>query len=367
MIIGVPKEIKTRETRVSITPNGVKELVNNGHKVLVEENAGLHSGFTNKEYMDAGASIESDAGRIWKTAEIIVKVKEPLENEFRHLRSGLTLFTYLHLASVPALTKALCETKVTAIGYETVETNDGQLPLLRPMSEVAGRVATQVGTYLLHANHGGKGLLLGGVTGTRRGLVVVIGGGHVGLNAAEVAAGLRAETVLLDIDDAKIAYIEETYGTKIKAIKSTPQTVAEWSSKADLLIGAVLIVGDRAPHVVTKDMVKNMKPGSVIVDVSIDQGGCIETSKPTTHEKPTYIEHNIIHYCVPNMPALTPITSTEALTSATFPYVLKLANEGVQNALDSDPVLARGLQIKDGKITHPVIAKLFPKYASKSI
>lgn len=363
MIIGVPKEIKTKETRVSITPAGVKQLTSKGHKVLVEDNAGVNSSFTNKEYMDAGATIEGDAGKIWKTADMIVKVKEPLDSEFRHLRSGLTLFTYLHLASVPALTKALCETKVTAIGYETVATDDGQLPLLRPMSEVAGRVATQVGTYLLHANHGGKGLLLGGVTGTRRGTVVVIGGGYVGLNAAEVAAGLRSETILLDIDDAKIAYIEDTYGGKIKPVKSTPQSVAEWVSKADLLVGAVLVAGDRAPHVVTKDMVKTMKPGSVIVDVSIDQGGCIETSKPTSHEKPTYVEYNVIHYCVPNMPALTPVTSTEALTSATFPYVSKLANEGVQNALDSDPILAKGLQVKDGKVVHPVVAKLFPNYA----
>jgi alanine dehydrogenase len=361
MIIGVPKEIKTKETRVAVTPAGVKELTAKGHKVYVEENAGILSGFTNQDYANAGATLERDASKIWKTAEMIVKVKEPLESEYPYLRNGLTLFTYLHLASVPQLVAALCETKTTAIGYETVQGGDGNLPLLRPMSEVAGRVATQIGTYLLHKNHGGKGLLLGGVTGTRRGTVVVIGGGHVGLNAAEVAAGLRAETVILDIDDRKIAFIEETYRGRITPVKSTPQSIEEWVKKADLLVGAVLVMGDRAPHVVSKELVKKMQPGSVIVDVSIDQGGCIETSRPTSHEVPTYTEYNVIHYCVPNMPALTPVTSTEALTAATFPYVAKLANEGVDKALTSDPVLGRGLQIKNGKVTHPVIAKLFPK------
>ncbi len=361
MIIGVPKEIKTKETRIAVTPKGVKELTSKGHKVLVEENGGLLSGFSNQDYTNAGATLERDAAKLWKAAEMIVKVKEPLESEYPYLRNGLTLFTYLHLASVPPLASALCETKTTAIGYETVQTDDGNLPLLRPMSEVAGRVATQIGTYLLHKNHGGKGLLLGGVTGTRRGTVVVIGGGYVGLNAAEVGAGLRAETVILDIDDQKIAFIEETYRGRINAVKSTPQTVEEWVKKADLLVGAVLVMGDRAPHVVSKELVKKMQPGSVIVDVSIDQGGCIETSRPTSHEVPTYIEHNVTHYCVPNMPALTPVTSTEALTAATFPYVAKLANDGVDKALTNDKVLAKGLQVKNGKVVHPVIAKLFPK------
>jgi len=361
MIIGVPKEIKTKETRVAITPSGVRDLVAKGHKVYVEENAGVLSGFPNQLYKEAGAQLERDAGKIWKTAEMIVKVKEPLESEYHYLRSGLTLFTYLHLASVPPLASALCETKTTAIGYETVATDDGNLPLLRPMSEVAGRIATQIGTYLLHRNHGGKGLLLGGVTGTRRGTVVVIGGGYVGLNAAEVARGLRAETVVLDVDDRKIVFIEESYGGRINAVKSTPQSVAEWVRKADLLIGAVLVTGDRAPHVVTSENVKTMTPGSVIVDVSIDQGGCIETSRPTSHEEPTYVEHHIIHYCVPNMPALTPVTSTEALTSATFPFVIRLANDGVDKTLAADQILSRGLQVKNGKIVHPVVAKLFPK------
>jgi alanine dehydrogenase len=361
MIIGVPKEIKTKETRIAVTPKGVKELTSKGHKVFVEENGGILSGFSNQDYTSAGATLERDASKIWKTADMIVKVKEPLESEFPYLRPGLNLFTYLHLASVPPLTSALCESKMTAIGYETVQTDDGNLPLLRPMSEVAGRVATQIGTYLLHKNHGGKGLLLGGVSGTRRGTVVIIGGGYVGLNAAEVAAGLRAETIILDIDDQKIAMIEETYRGRIRPIKSTPESVEEWVKKADLLVGAVLVMGDRAPHVVSREQVKKMQPGSVIVDVSIDQGGCIETSRPTSHEVPTYVENNVIHYCVPNMPALTPITSTEALTAATFPFVAKLANDGIDKALANDKVLAKGLQIRNGKVVHPVIAKLFPK------
>lgn len=363
MIIGVPKEIKTKETRVAITPNGVKQLKSNGHTVLVETNAGILSGFADEEYSAAGGAIERNAANIWNSAQVIVKVKEPLEVEYKYFRPGLNIFTYLHLAGVPKLAKTLCETKVTSIGYETVETDDGHLPLLRPMSEVAGRAATQIGAYLLHKNHGGKGLLLGGVTGTRRGTVVVIGAGYVGLNSAEVAAGLRAETIILEISDEKIVFIEEKYGGKITPVKSTKESIAHWTAKADLLVGAVLVAGDRAPHVVSEDMVKHMQPGSVIVDVAIDQGGCIETIHPTSHDDPTYVKHNVIHYAVPNMPALTPHTSTEALTQATFPYVLKLANEGVEKALADDHVLAKGLQTKDGKVCLPVLKKLFPNLA----
>lgn len=363
MIVGVPKEIKTKETRVAVTPTGVKQLSAKGHTVYVEKNAGVLSGFGDEQYAAAGAKIESSAEKIWKTAETIIKVKEPLDSEYKYFRPGLNIFTYFHLASVPELAKALCESKVTAIAYETVESQDGQLPLLRPMSEVAGRVATQIGTYLLHKNHGGKGLLLGGVTGTRRGTVVVIGGGHVGLNAAEVAAGLRAETIILEISDDKIAMINSTYSGKIRAVKSTKESIPEWVSRADLLIGAVLVTGDRAPHVVSEAMVKNMQPGSVIVDVAIDQGGCIETIRATSHDNPTYVKHDIIHYAVPNMPALTPHTSTEALTSATLPYVLKLVIQGVDKALASDPLFEKGLQTKDGKVVLPVLKKLFPKLA----
>ncbi|MBT3182853.1 MAG: alanine dehydrogenase [Deltaproteobacteria bacterium] len=363
MIIGVPKEIKTQESRVSVRPDGVKQLVAAGHRVLVEHNAGIKSGFTNEDYISAGGTLENSAETIWNDSNMIIKVKEPLESEYKYFRSDLNLFTYLHLASVPQLAKALCETNVTSIGYETVETDDHQLPLLIPMSEVAGRVGTQVGTYLLHKNHGGKGLLLGGVTGTRPGTVVVIGGGHVGLNSAEVAAGLRADTIVLDISDDKLNYIEKKYKGAIKPVKSTPESISEWVSKADLLVGAVLVAGDRAPHVVKEEHVKAMQWGSVIVDVAIDQGGCIETIRATSHDEPTYVMHNVIHYAVPNMPALTPYTSTEALTSATFPYALKLANEGIEAALTRDPVLAKGLQTKNGKVTLPVLQKLFPNLA----
>jgi alanine dehydrogenase len=361
MIIGVPKEIKTKETRVAITPDGVKQLTDAGHTVYVETNAGKLSGFNNEAFTAAGATIEGDAATVWKTAEMIVKVKEPLDSEYVFFRPDLNIFTYLHLASVPPLAKALCESGVTAIGYETVEAEDKSLPLLRPMSEVAGRVGAQVGTYLLHANHGGKGLLLGGVTGTRPGTAVVIGGGYVGLNAAEVAMGQRAETVVLDISDEKLAWIEKEYKGKMRPVKSTPESIAEWTAKADLLVGAVLVAGDRAPKLVTEEMVKTMKPGSVIVDVAIDQGGCVETIRGTSHTEPTYVMHDVIHYAVPNMPALVPHTSTEALTAATLPYVLNLANKGIEGALEEDKVLRKGLQTKGGKVTLPVLANLFPE------
>lgn len=363
MIIGVPKEIKTQETRVAVTPSGVKKLTSRGHTVYIEKDAGILSGHTDEAYRAKGAKIWPSAEKVWKESQLIVKVKEPLDSEYCYFRSDLNIFTYLHLASVPPLAKALCKSQVTAIGYETVETDDGQLPLLRPMSEVAGRVATQIGTYLLHKNHGGKGLLLGGVTGTRRGTVVVIGGGHVGLNAAEVAMGLRADTVVLEINDGKIAFIEKEYQGKIKAIKSTKESAKEWVGKADLLVGAVLVAGDRAPHVVSEAMVKCMQPGSVIVDVAIDQGGCIETIRPTSHDDPTYIKYGVIHYAVPNMPAITPHTSTEALTTATLPFVLKLADMGVEKVLMSDHILAKGLQTRNGKVTLPVLKKLFPDLA----
>ncbi len=363
MIIGVPKEIKTKETRVAVTPDGAKRFIAEGHTVLVEENAGLLSGFPNEAYTAAGATLVPTGAEVWKQAEMIVKVKEPLESEYQYFRPGLTLYTYLHLASVSALAKALCEAQVESIGYETVETDDGKLPLLQPMSEVAGRVGAQVGTYLLHANHGGKGVLLGGVTGTRPGTVVVVGGGVVGINAAEVASGLRAETIVLDINDDRLGWIEKTYNGRIRPVKSTKETVAEWTAKADLLVGAVLVAGDRAPHVVTADMVKTMQKGSVIVDVAIDQGGCVETIRATSHTEPTYVEHGVIHYAVPNMPALTPHTSTEALTTATLPYGLALATKGWEKALADDPVLAKGLQTKGGKVTLPVLQKLFPNLA----
>lgn len=363
MIIGVPKEIKTKETRIAVTPSGAAQLVAAGHQVLIEKDGGIASGFTNEAYQQAGATIVDAAAKIWSDAEMIVKVKEPLESEYAYFRPDLILFTYLHLASVPPLMDALCEHKVIGIGYETVETADGSLPLLTPMSEVAGRIASQIGTYLLHANHGGKGVLLGGVTGTSKGQVTVIGAGHVGLNAADVAVGLGADVTVLDIKDHKLAAVEKRYQGKARAIKSDAKTIAEWVGRADLAVGAVLVSGDKAPTVVTRDIIATMEDRSVLVDVAIDQGGCLETSRPTSHAEPTYVEEGIIHYCVTNMPALTPRTSTEALTTATLPHVLKLANQGVETALKEDPALKLGLQTENGSAAHPVIARLFPKWA----
>lgn len=363
MIIGIPKEIKTKETRVAVTPSGVQKLVPAGHQILVQESAGLASGFSDEAYTEAGAKLTKQAKAVWEQSELVVKVKEPIESEYPSLHPGLTIFTFLHLASVPSLVDVLGQSRVTAIGYETVELKDGFLPLLTPMSEVAGKIATQIGTYLLHTNHGGKGLLLGGVTGTKKGLVVVIGGGHVGLNAAAVALGLGSEVVVLDVKDHKLKGVEERFHGKVRAIRSSEQSAAEWTQKADLVVGAVLVSGDKAPQVMSKEMVTAMEAGSVIVDVAIDQGGCIETSHPTTHAEPTYKERGVTHYCVTNMPALTPRTSTEALTRATLPYVLKLANLGIAKALETDPALRCGLQTQNGKAVHPAIKKLFPRWA----
>jgi alanine dehydrogenase len=294
-------------------------------------------------------------------ADIIIKVKEPLSSEFKFFRPNLILFTYLHLAGVPQLARSLCKSSVTAFGYETVEAAGGKLPLLVPMSEVAGRVATQIGTRLLHRGvaPGAKGLLLGGVTGTRKGTVTVIGGGVVGVNAADVAAGLGADVTILDVREDRLSRLKEKFSGKANVLLSTPENIAAWVKKSDLLVGAVLVAGDKAPKVITKKMLQTMEPGSVIVDVAIDQGGCVETARPTTHKSPTFIKYNVIHYCVPNMPALTPKTSTEALTTATLPYIRKLAGLGVDGAVNSDPAIAMGLQVRGGKVVHPVIAKLF--------
>lgn len=360
MIVGVPKEIKEGETRVSLTPEGTKKLMRGGHTILLEKGAGLKSGYTDKQFRDCGATILPTAQKIWKMANLVIKVKEPLPTEYKYFRDDLLLFTYLHLASAPQLAKALCKSRVTAFGYETVEVSDGKLPLLIPMSEVAGRVATQVGTRLLHSSNGqGKGLLLGGVTGTHRGIVTVIGGGVVGRNAAEVAAGLGAEVAILDINKERLQFLKNHFAGRVHCIPSTTENLIKWVAKSDLLIGAVLVAADKAPKVVTKKMIQGMEPGSVIVDVAIDQGGCMETSKPTSHKNPTYLKYNVIHYCVPNMPALTPKTSTEALTAATFPYVLKLASIGPEEVQKEDPVLATGLQVGGGKVVHPVVARLF--------
>lgn len=364
MIIGVPKEIKEGETRVALTPHGTSGLVRDGHPVLVERGAGLASGFTDRAYRDSGATIMPMAARVWRRADLIVKVKEPLESEYRFFKPGLILFTYLHLAGVPKLARALCRRHVTAIGYETVELEDGRLPLLVPMSEVAGRVATQIGVRLLHrSGDHGKGLLLGGVTGTKKGIVTVIGGGVVGVNAAEVAVGLGAEVTILDVREDRLQRLNKKFDGKAHVQQSTPESIAEWVKKSDLVIGAVLVAGDKAPKVVTKKMLQVMEPGSVIVDVAIDQGGCVETARPTSHKRPTFVKYGVIHYCVPNMPALTPKTSTEALITVTLPYILKLANKGLDPLLAEDPSFAKGLQSRNGKIVYPALAKLFKSLA----
>lgn len=361
MIIGIPKEIKESETRVAITPAGVSSIIREGHTVLIEKGAGLASGFADRVYRDAGATILPQAAKIWKMADIIVKVKEPQASEYKFFKPNLILFTFLHLAGASSLARALCKNNVTAFGYETVEMPDGKLPLLVPMSEVAGRVATQIGARLLHrgAVTGSKGLLLGGVTGTRKGIVTVVGGGVVGVNAAEAAVGLGAEVVILDVKEERLQRLKEKFAGRANVMLSTSENIATWVKRSDLIIGAVLVAGDKAPKVLTKKMLQTMEAGSVIVDVAIDQGGCVETARPTTHKVPTFIKYNVIHYCVPNMPALTPKTSTEALTTATLPYVRKIAGLGVDGVIKADAAVAAGLQTRNGKVVHPVIAKLF--------
>ncbi|MBI4238826.1 MAG: alanine dehydrogenase [Deltaproteobacteria bacterium] len=368
MIIGVPKEVKDSETRVALTPDGVSNLIRSGHTVLVEKNAGILCGFSDRHYRDAGATILNQAAKIWKMANLIVKVKEPLPTEFKFFEPGKILFCYLHLAGVPQLARALCKKEMIALGYETVQTVNGQLPLLTPMSEVAGRIAVQIGAGLLHGGGKvGKGLLLGGVTGTRRGTVAVLGGGVVGINAAQVSIGLGAETVLMDINPERCRQLREQFMDKCLVIESTPDNVTAWVRKSDLVIGGVHATGDKTAKIVTKKMVQQMSPGSVIVDVSIDQGGCVETSRATTHRRPTYLKYNVLHYCVPNMPALTPQTSTEALTKATFPYVTRIAELGLEQAMKEEESLRRGLQCQGGKIVHPVVARLFKSLAAPGV
>jgi len=358
MIIGVPKEIKTAENRVGATPAGVDMLVKAGHKVLVEKGAGEGSGFSDEEYRRAGAEIVPTAADAWG-AEMVLKVKEPIEPEYRFFREGLLLFTYLHLANpkLRGLTKLLMEKKVTAVAYETVELADGTLPLLEPMSEVAGKMAVQVAAHYLESPSGGRGKLLGGVPGVRPCTVVVIGVGTVGRNAVEVALGMGASVITIDLKIEKLRHLSEIFHGNLITLSSNPHNIAEAVKRADVVIGAVLVPGARAPYVVTREMVRSMKPGSVIVDVAIDQGGCIETSRPTTHADPIYVEEGVIHYCVTNMPGAVPRTSTYALTNATLPYALKLANLGLVEAVRGDPALAKGVNVYKGHVTCEGVAK----------
>ena len=356
MIIGVPKEIKTLEARVALTPAGVRELVKNGHQILIESDAGLGSAITNSDYLAQGAEIVSDSKAVWSKSEMIMKVKEPLAAEYPLMRKGQILYTYLHLAASKACTDALIAAENIAIAYETVEVN-GQLPLLAPMSEVAGRLSTQVGATALQKPNGGRGVLLGGVPGVRPGKVVVIGGGVAGLNAAVMARGLGADVTILDRSAARLQYIDSLYNGAIKTLMSNDHAIEEEVLVADLVIGAVLIHGAKAPKLVSNDLVSRMKHGSVLVDIAIDQGGCFADSKATTHAEPTYLVHNSIFYCVANMPGAVPVASTYALTNATLPYALSIANKGWKQALSDDQDLAKGLNVCEGKITYDAVAK----------
>ncbi|POA97108.1 alanine dehydrogenase [Chromobacterium sinusclupearum] len=357
MLIGVPKEIKNHEYRVGLTPSGVRELVANGHKVLVQTHAGLAIGFTDEQYIQAGASIASNAEEVFERSEMIVKVKEPQPVECRMLRPGQVLFTYLHLAPDPDQTKLLIESDAIAIAYETVTDERGGLPLLAPMSEVAGRMAIQAGAHALEKAQGGRGVLLGGVPGVAPAKVVVIGGGVVGLNAARMAMGAGADVTILDKSLTRLKEIDMVFGGRIKTLMSNGANIDDSIRDADLVIGAVLIPGAAAPKLVTRAMLKTMKPGAVLVDVAIDQGGCFETSRPTTHQDPIYTVDGIVHYCVANMPGGVARTSTQALTNATLPYALELANKGWRQALLDNAHLRNGLNICRGRVAYQAVAQ----------
>ena len=356
MIIGVPKEVKDHESRVGITPAGAKALTEAGHKVLIQHDAGVLSSFPDDEYQAVGAEIVGEAYHVWSNADMVVKVKEPVKEEYFHFREGLTLFTYLHLAPLTELTNMLLERKVTGIAYETVRDRFGALPLLTPMSEVAGRLSVQVGATYLQKGHGGRGVLLGGVPGVPPGNVCIIGGGIVGTNAAKMALGLGAKVTLVDLNLNRLRELDDIFSGRVFTLASNSYNVERAVSEAVLVIGGVLIPGAAAPKIVTRAMVGKMKPGSVIVDVAIDQGGCIETARPTTHSDPSYEVDGVVHYCVTNMPAAVPNTSTLALTNATFPYVLHLAKVGAKAAIANDPGIAEGVNTIDGKLTYKAVA-----------
>jgi alanine dehydrogenase len=357
MLIGVPKEVKDHESRVGIVPSGVKALVDHGHKVVVETHAGELSSISDADYKQAGAEIAASAADVWSRADMVVKVKEPLEREFPHLRDNLTLFTYLHLAPLPQLTGELLKKNVTGIAYETIKDKNGTLPLLTPMSEVAGRMSVQVGAAYLEKERGGRGVLLGGVPGVAPAQVAIIGGGVVGTNAAKIALGMGAIVSLIDRNLDRLRELDDIFSGRLYTLASNSYTISKATQHADLVIGAVLIPGASAPKLVTKKMVSQMKPGAVIVDVAIDQGGCIETARPTTHSEPAYTLDGVVHYCVTNMPAAVPHTSTLALTNATLPYVLKLAQKGVTAAVRSDDAIRQGVNTYKGAVTYPAVAE----------
>src|SRR6478609_3531069 len=359
MKVGIPREVKNNEFRVAITPAGVHELVRHGHQVFVEQNAGVGSSITDEEYVSAGAQILSTADEVWATADLLLKVKEPIAEEYHRLRKDQTLFTYLHLAASRECTDALLESGTTAIAYETVETANRALPLLAPMSEVAGRLAPQVGAYHLMRSAGGRGVLPGGVPGTQAGRAVVIGGGVSGWNATQIAVGLGFHVTLLDRDINKLKEADKVFGTKVQTVVSNSFELERACLEADLVIGAVLIPGAKAPKLVTNELVSRMKAGSVLVDIAIDQGGCFEDSHATTHAEPTFQVHNSVFYCVANMPGAVPNTSTYALTNATLPYAVALADKGWKEALRRDAALAKGLNTHEGQITYAGVAEAF--------
>lgn len=357
MIIGVPKEIKIGETRVSMTPSLCRRVTALGGKVLIEKSAGDSAGFTDGEYKSAGATLVATAAKVWKGADVILKVKEPLAAEYNLLQQGQTLFTYLHLAAGPALAKELCRKSILGIAYETVEGSDGAFPLLKPMSQIAGRLSIQIGAYFLQSQHGGSGVLLGGIPGTMPGHVVVVGAGNSGAHAVQMAAGMGARVTVLDLDTRKLEALDTEYRGRIVTLMSNPANIEQAVADADLLIGAVLIPAAKAPIVVSRKMVAQMRPGSVLCDIAIDQGGCIETIHATSHQKPTYQEHGVIHYAVPNMPALVGRTSTMGLTQATEPFIAMMVQKGVERALSEHKGLARGVNTRNGRITYDAVAK----------
>lgn len=356
MLIGVPKEIKNRENRVGVVPGGVAQLVAAGHKVMIQKGAGLGAGIPDEKFIAAGAEIVGTAEDIWGRAEMVMKVKEPVEPEYKLMRDGQILYTYLHLAAVPELAKELVNRKVSAIAYETIELANGSLPLLTPMSEVAGRMAVQVGAQCLQKHHGGKGLLLGGVPGVQRGRVTIIGGGVVGINSAKMAVGLGASVTIMDVNAARLAYLDDVFGNNVTTLMSNPENIATAVRESDLVVGAVLITGAKAPMLVSRKEIASMEPDSVVVDVAIDQGGCIETIRPTTHDEPVYKAEGVLHYGVTNIPGDVPKTSTYALTNVTLRYALELATKGLARSLEQNEALRKGLNTHGGKVTHRAVA-----------
>ena len=357
MIIGVPKEIKNNESRVGLVPSGVKALRAHGHTVYVQAGAGLGIGLSDDDYRKAGAMVVEGPKEVFAKSEMIIKVKEPLPEEYNLLRENQILYTYLHLAPAPQLTKALMERKVASVAYETIQLADGSLPLLTPMSEVAGRMATQIGAHYLQKDNGGKGILLGGVPGVERANVVIIGGGVAGTNAAKMAIGLGAKVCILDVNAKRLEYLDHIFGTSVSTLHSNSDNIENNVRGADLVIGTVLVAGAKAPKLVSKELISEMGTGSVVVDVAVDQGGCIETCKPTSHDNPTFTVDGVIHYCVANMPGAVARTSTYALTNVTLHYALKLADLGLKGAISKDPALYKGLNVYNGKVAYLQVAK----------